>query len=114
MFYLKMFGISLLLTLLIEMAVALILRIKNREFLMVFLVNVFTNPAAVYIAWVFDLGLPGQLIIEAVVIIAEWLIYKAANKWGDFSFKRPFLYSLIMNVISYGAGLIINMIGRNL
>ncbi len=109
-----MFGISLLLTLLIELGIAVALRLKKRELLIVLLANVFTNPAAVYISWAFDTGLLGQIVIETGVIAAEWLIYKVADRWGKYTFKRPFLYSVVMNVISYGVGLLIELTGRRL
>ncbi|MBR1861866.1 MAG: hypothetical protein IJ796_08410 [Lachnospiraceae bacterium] len=112
MFYIKMFGISLLLTLVIETVTALLLRIKGRNLLMVFLVNLLTNPAVVYVSWAFDLGIPGQLAAEICAVIAEGFVYKVADKWGDFSFRRPFLYSLIMNTVSYGLGLVIGLLGR--
>ncbi|MCR4617722.1 MAG: hypothetical protein K5669_06000 [Lachnospiraceae bacterium] len=106
-FYLKMFGISLALTLLIELGASLLFKIRGKSLFIVALVNLLTNPAVVYIIHIFNMDFPLQLIPEICVIALEGLIYFLFNRREGFSFKKPFMYSLVFNTVSYGLGLII-------
>ncbi|MBQ0042844.1 MAG: hypothetical protein KBS85_05955 [Lachnospiraceae bacterium] len=83
--------------------------------ILILLVNVLTNPVAVYINALcriyFESGLwiIWQLVIELFVVVIEGVIYRSFK--GDvFGIKRPFIMSLILNVASYGLGLLINLI----
>ena len=132
-YFLRMFGISLGLTLLIEVSFfsAFDLRQKRglfrssceeerdlsedagfRPLIVVFLVNVLTNPAAVFLCYVVQNVLPRsfyyplQILIEILVVLTEGLIYRSFR--GETrSFRRPFLLSLILNILSYGTGLVL-------
>ena len=102
--------VSLLLTILIEIPVAVLWGIRDRrELLIIALVQVITNPVAVLISNCFyrytDLNLyVFQIPIEIAVPVAEWLLYKSAIP----TFKHPFLLSFTANPMSYGTGLILS------
>ena len=95
---------SFLLTILIEMAVAFAFRMKGKDLLLVILVNVLTNPAAVLLSvltgdkrWV-------QFLIELVVIFTEGWYYKRYST----ELKHGLLFSAAANGISYSLGILIN------
>jgi len=102
--------ISLLLTLLIELAFALLRGVRGRDLLVVILCNCLTNPPVVLLHALAKAGgmlpmLPVVLALEVAAVLVEWLCYKAAS-----SVRKPFLFSLLANGLSYGFGLIIRMI----
>lgn len=115
MMYLYIFGMSLLLTLIFEMAVAYLFRISDKKgMLLVVLVNVLTNPVAVFInlcgtgfAWWDKLC---QVPIEIVVIIIEAWIYYLFSKKEEWNIARPVLLSVCANIFSYGMGCLIELI----
>mgnify|MGYP003309174873 CR=1 FL=1 len=99
---LLMYGISFGLTLLIELPVCYLLGLRSREELeVVFLVNLLTNPAAVWLHS--TLGLP-QIIIEVLVVIIECYVYR------QFRQPHPLRLSLLANGISWGLGLLLQML----
>ena len=112
-YYLKMFGISLGLTLIIELLLALILRVRGRGLFLVFLVNLITNPPVVLFSYLASSRLPAgdrlpfQLLLEGIVVLTEGLIYQDF-KGNGIDFRYPVLLSLILNAVSYGAGLFLN------
>ena len=104
MYLLKMFGISLLLTLVIELAAALLWGSRSKkQILLVILVNVLTNPAAVLLCW---LGIP-QLPVELAVVLTEALVYKDPA----WKIPRPVLFAIVCNTVSWGTGILIQMMG---
>lgn len=112
---LKTFAVSLGLTLLIELGLALLLGVRSkRGLLVVFLANVLTNPAAVCLClalWPYlgSLYLPFQLLVEAAVVLVEWRVYRPFR--ADLAARlSPFLLSLVLNACSYGTGLILNKV----
>jgi len=110
MYLCKMFGLSLLLTECIEFLMAACMGVRNKKsFFLIFLVNLLTNPVAVYAAWITRMhstGSGGQtkeiiyLIIEILVVVIEGMIYHYNMKEK----KHPFLFSLCVNAVSYGIG----------
>ena len=107
MYLLEMFGISLLLTLAIELPIGFYMGIRRRNLLIVLLVNILTNPAAVLLHW---LGI-GQIPLEAAVVLVEALIYVWFSKDEKWDIPRPVLLALVSNGISWGTGLLIQWIG---
>ena len=106
-----MYGISLLLTLLLELSIARCMGIRGRKYiLLVVLVNVLTNPAAVLLHW---LGLP-QIPIELAVIAAEAGVYLWFSKDETWHISHPLLLSVLANGISWSAGLLIKLIGGSI
>lgn len=104
--------ISLALTIVIECALAWILKIRGKKDMRtVVLVNVLTNPIVVcliYLAGCYygeHARIGVTVYAELFAFICEALIYKKA-----LSFKKidPFVLSLILNATSYLSGLVIN------
>ena len=110
---LKSFAVSLGLTLLIEMSLAFLFRVRSKRGLtVVLLANVLTNPAAVCLCmacgpylggWYF----PFQLLVEAAVVLVEGNVYRQFRKDLN-ALLKPFLLSFVLNACSYGTGLIPN------
>jgi len=109
---LKMFVVALILTFIIELTVAFFLGIRcHKVFLLILLVNIFTNPPAVLLYWlgslyfpkITDLGL--QLGIEFAVIIIEALIYHCFSTKKKWNLTHPILLSIELNICSWSIGL---------
>lgn len=106
--------ISLFLTIIIELTVSFIIGIRNKDDIkVVILVNICTNLIVVYIAnclmlftndFIYNIGVA---ILEILVVIVEFVLYKKYLKFDKLS---PFAISLINNVISFSIGVIINYI----
>ena len=95
------YGFSFLLTLLLEFPVCYLLGLRSRNQLeLVFLVNLLTNPAAVWLHTA--LGIP-QIPIEILVVIIECYVYY------QFRQTRPLRLALLANGISWGLGLILQL-----
>lgn len=96
---------ALSLTLVLELLFALVWGIRRKGLLLVFLMNVMTNPAANllhYIA-VTRMGLPALwvvLFLELAVVIAEGFCCKDM-------IRRPWLFAVLINAFSYTIGLLI-------
>ena len=98
-------GISLALTLILESVFALIWGIKGRrDWLLLLLVNVVTNPIVVTLSYCISSRWPFVLLLEACAVLAEWLAYR---KWGKTT-HPAFLFSLCANCFSYFSGLLLN------
>lgn len=110
MFYVRMFGISLGLTLILETGLAFLLRIRKQNLIPVILVNIISNPVAVYIAYFGNVRLPWALIIEAAVVLFEGSVYNILDRNEIFEIRKPFLKALILNSFSYTAGIIIDLL----
>ena len=107
--------LSFLVTVVMELAAALLLGLRDRRsLLVVFLVNVVTNPVVVFLLNVdFLYGLPvGRVpltaFLEVSAVVVEALLYRLALK-GE---RNPFFLALILNFASYGAGILINILLR--
>lgn len=109
---LPILGLSLGFTILIEEAFALAMGIRSsRGLLLVFLVNLLTNPAAVLCNYIFAYYAQMNILIikipiELAVILIEGLYFR---KYAG-SIKKPFLFSATANIFSFGTGLILNAI----
>lgn len=100
----KMFAFSLILTILLELPVLRILKMRGRGcLLLTVLVNVLTNPAAVLLNW---LGLH-QLPIEAAVILVEGWIYVRFSKDERWDIPHPVICAVVSNIVSWTAGVLI-------
>lgn len=103
-----MFGVSLTLTQLLELTIGLLFGYRSRKLiLLVFLVNLLTNPAAVLLHW---LGV-SQIPIEIGVVLLEVIIYVWFSRDESWFVPRPVLFALVANGISWGAGVLIQWIG---
>ncbi len=109
--WLPTFALSFGLTLLLEGGVALLFRLRGRDFLWFFLINLLTNPAAVYLNLLFRSFFPGvtvflwQIPLEIAVIFLEGLLYGKGA-----SLRRPWLFSAAANGFSYGMGIVLSFI----
>lgn len=102
----------LFLTIIIEVIVAILLKVKDKKDLLnVILVNVITNPLVVTIPVYFNLkfGILERNIVlyslEILTVITEGGIYKKVLKYKRIN---PFVLSMILNLSSYLIGEIIN------
>ena len=108
MYLLKMFGISLGLTLLLELPVGYLLGLRGRKnLLLAVLVNVLTNPAAVLLSYV---GVP-QLPVELVVFAVEGWIYLDFSRTNGWNIPHPLRLAIVCNLVSWLTGMLIQMMG---
>ncbi len=115
-YLIRMFATSFLLTVLIEIVVALLFRWHKRHMLLlVILVNLLTNPPAVLICWLGRIYLPPflsapiQLLVELMVILTEAFIYCRFTKspgWQDDWPLRPIRLATISNMCSWLLGML--------
>lgn len=109
---LKILAVSLGLTLALEEGFALCWGLRGRrELTVVALVNVLTNPAVVLLYYT-AVGLwrwsaaPVTAALEAAAVLVEWRCYRACSQ----QLRRPFLFALLANGLSYGAGCVVNLL----
>jgi hypothetical protein len=102
----------LVLTILIELAIALLIGIiKKKDLLNIILVNVVTNPLVVSLPILVMMlhGIRARyimlIILEILTVIFEGLIY---SKVLDYKKLNPYIISLILNLGSYLIGEVIN------
>ena len=103
-------GLSLLLTELIELSAALLLK-KREDIGLIALANLMTNPAVVYLSLLTKALRPGlypaaAAVTELLAVLAEGYAYKRRAA----QIARPMLFSLCMNALSFGTGLVIKLI----
>jgi len=97
--------LSLVLTLAIEGVFAVLMKKRGWDLLLCMLVNVVTNPVAVLLSVL----LPGPLTValcEGGAVAAEGTLYRFCGE----TYRRPFLFSLCANAISFGTGLLLQAI----
>lgn len=104
----------LILTIIIEVIIGLILKIKNKkDILNIILANIITNPIVVSIPVYINIkfGLLERniclIILEIITLFVEGFIYKKVLNYKKIN---PYLISLILNMSSYLIGEIINYI----
>lgn len=104
----------LLCTIIIELILAIILKIRNKlDLIYIILVNILTNPIVVTIPililvkYNYNIAIQTLIILEIITIITEGIIY---SKVLEYKKINPFIISLILNISSYLIGEIINKI----
>lgn len=95
--------LSLGLTELIECGFAYCLQKRGRALLLCALVNLITNPPVVLLHSLLQGGWPLILALELGAAAVEGLLYRYSGLY-----KRPFLFSLLCNVLSFSLGLLWN------
>lgn len=100
------FAVSLGLTLLLEMPVSLLFHARGKDLLLVFFVNVLTNPAAVLVSMLTGDRILVQIVIETVVILVEGWYYR---RYGG-EIRYPYLCAACCNIFSYGVGVIMTVL----
>ena len=93
----KIFAMSLGLTLLFELPIAYLWGLRKRALLTVLAANLMTNPLAVALHL---MGIP-QIPIEIGVVLSEGAAYSLHFE------KRPWLLAIFSNAISWGIGLML-------
>ena len=100
-------AISLALTLILEGLFALLWGVKTRrDWLLVLLVNVVTNPIVVSLHWLLGGGVWVTAALESFAVATEWLAYR---QWGRDA-RPAFLFSLCANCFSYFSGVVLNVL----
>ncbi len=104
-------AISLGLTLAFELGYALLWGVrKKRDMILAALVNVLTNPVVVfvyYFVWYRRLDVNRgimTLIMEIWAVVTEALLYRKYSR----AIRRPWLFSISANAVSFAAGELIN------
>jgi hypothetical protein len=105
-------AISLFLTIILETGFFLLIGKRNKkDLLLVVMVNILTNPVVVLSYWLVALYTNWGLLwvkaaLELLAISVEGLYYK---KYAQ-ELRRPFLFSLAANAVSFGIGEILQII----
>ena len=106
--------ISLILTLIIELIISLLVGIRGkRNIIVVICANICTNPVVVYISNIVQLFNNETiyfsiiLVLEILVVIVEYFIYK---KYLDYNKTSKLLVSLLCNATSFEIGLIMTYV----
>ena len=104
----------LILTIIVEVLFAIILGVrKKKDILNITLANAITNPPLVSLTFACNLffGLNARMILEYIleilVVFIEGFIY---HKYLNFKKINPFVLALLLNIASYGLGIIYNYI----
>ncbi len=110
----KMFGISLFFTMIVEITVSIAFGIyRVRQIMLVILINILTNPLAVFFYWIGSMYVFGflhlgmQLAIECMVVTVEALIYCSFSKKEMYKIKNPILFAVTSNICSWLFGICI-------
>ena len=110
----NMFAFSLGLTIIIEIIFARLWGLKTKkETLLVVLVNILTNPAAVFFAWISFICLgsewyiPAQCIIEVVVVVVEANVYLNFAFKEGWNIKKPLKFAIMVNMLSWLFGVVV-------
>lgn len=95
-------AVSLLLTIGLELCFSLLWGVRGRGLLLVLLMNLMTNPAAVLLHFTFVRLLGWSAIcvvplLELAAVIAEGFCCRGI-------IRRPWLFALLVNLFSYGMG----------
>ncbi len=94
------FAVSLGLTLVLEGAAALVWGLRRKDLLLLALVNVLTNPAAVLLHALFP-GWAVTAALELGAVAVEGLCYAKLGR----AVRRPWLFALTANAFSFCVGL---------
>lgn len=104
---LKSLAVSLTLTLALEGVLALIWGVKDRrDWLLLFLANVVTNPIVVSLYYLGLSSWPAVAVLELAAVAAEGLAYR---RWGR-GLRPALLFSLCANCFSFFGGMLINFV----
>lgn len=111
---LLMLLICLWATVVIELLLAYILKIrKKKDFINILLVNVLTNPLVTTIPFYLNVAHSllyrniAMIILEIFAVIIEGFVYK---KYFSHNYINPYVFSLILNFVSYIIGFFVSPI----
>lgn len=113
-YLLEMFGVSLGLTIVIELAVVSLLGVRSKGgLLLALLVNVLTNPPAVLACWLLGIFFPrlpriaAQIPVECAVVAVEAFLYSCFAKEAQWGIRRPALLAVSANACSWLLGILL-------
>lgn len=124
-YLIEMFGVSLLLTIVVELAVVFLVsrarfplfgQQKGKGIALVVLVNVLTNPPAVLLCFLGRLYTPYfpellvQLAVEIMVVAVEACIYRSFAKEPQWQINRPILLAVVANACSWLLGVVSSLL----
>lgn len=97
--FLRILGIFLAISLLVKIVIAFLSKKRGQQILFVILADLFTTPAVLFATGNINFGLNNGYIIslavaETLAVIAQWQIFKNSHA----GFRRPFLFSLLLNL----------------
>ncbi len=102
----KILFIGLFLTLVIELAFAVVWKVSHDDIKLVVLVNIVTNPLVVLLYYILlQNGVSGMgcvLVLEFSAIAFEGIVYKLKT-----NISKPIIFAVLANAISYGMGLLL-------
>ncbi|MDR0951807.1 MAG: hypothetical protein LBM18_02680 [Oscillospiraceae bacterium] len=105
-------GLSLLLTLVLELGFCLVCGVRGRhDLLLVAAANGLTNPAVVFTnavlrTYLVCYGWWCVAVLEVLAVVVEWLVFKYCAD----EIPRPFFLSLGANAFSYSCGLVLGLL----
>ena len=108
--------LSWLLTVLIESITAYVLGIRGRKnYILLFLVNTATNPAAVLLyLFLYSFTplseLASQVCVELLVFAAEGLLFRASMDAEEIPCRSPWKLSAVLNLVSWGTGVLLSLL----
>lgn len=104
-------ALSLVLTIALETAFFLLIGKRDKkDLLLVVLVNILTNPVVVLLYWLSILYTEWNSVVvmiplELFAIVTEGYYYKKYSS----SFRYPYLFSVVANMFSFWAGVLIQL-----
>ena len=111
MILLNLLMTTLIGTVIIEVVFALLLGVRDKKDIMnIILANIMTNPFLVIFSFMIkakhgdQVYYPVLFFMEILAVLSEGYIYR---KYLEYKRIRPFLLSLILNLLSYTIGLLI-------
>ncbi len=105
---------SLLLTVVIELGVLALLRVRGKQnFLVALYANMLTNPPVVFVADVLFLFYPSVawpliFLLEMGVVLVEGWIYR---RYLSYNVLNPWVLALLANLISFQTGITLSYFG---
>ena len=116
-YFLEMFGVSLGLTIILELVILVALKEYSKEKVRVLvLANVLTNPPVVLLSWLTGQYFPEihkiavQIPLELLVVWTEASIYRSFAEKDGRRFKRPVLLAVTANAVSWGTGVLLQIL----
>ena len=103
--------VCLSLTILIETLLGIIIGVRKKDIIIIVLAQVVTNPIVVtvpyliYILFGYRYYLISIFVLEILAFLIEGIIYSTSLKFKKIN---PYVLSLILNICSYGFGLLMN------
>ena len=114
--YISMIAVNLLLVMIIEVPLAIALGVRRRRNIKTVLyTNCISNPIVVTILFLmlhfhvtYAIMNFTVIAMEVIVVLCEGLVYRKLLPRGRWN---PFVLSLILNAVSFGTGIVMDLLG---